>query len=127
MQWTLEVVRIPVADVDSARRYYEEGVGFAADHDVSPADGVRVVQLTPPGSGCSIVLGTGIGESAAPGSARGMQLVVADVEAARAALLERGVEVSEVQRVAPGDGGAFVYFVDPDGNAWAIQEISARG
>jgi predicted enzyme related to lactoylglutathione lyase len=125
MNWTLEVVPVPVTDVDVAKTFYAEQVGFNLDHDVRVSDDLRVVQLTPPGSGCSIVLG--IGTDAAPGSLQGLQLVVADIEAARSELVERGVDVSEIERIAPGDGGRFVRFTDPDGNGWAVQEITARG
>ena len=131
MDWTLEVVVVPVADVDRAKRFYAEQVGFAVDHDTVVGPGQRVVQLTPPGSGCSIVVGEGVVPSMPPGSMKGLQLVVPDVHAARAELLERGVEVSEVTVLGdnPGQGGpldnvGFVYFEDPDGNAWAVQQIS---
>jgi predicted enzyme related to lactoylglutathione lyase len=125
MEWTLEVVVVPVTDVDRAKSFYQDKVGFVLDHDVSPAEGRRVVQLTPRGSGCSIVIGTGLVDSA-PGSLKGMQLVVSDIEAARAELLERGVDVGEIQRFDDRDGGAFVHFSDPDGNGWSVQEIRAR-
>ncbi len=125
MKWTLEVIVLPVADVDRAKAFYIDQVGFHLDHDVSPNTDMRVVQLTPAGSGCSIVLGPQLADSA-PGSVKGLQLVVADIETARAELLEAGVEVSEIQRFGDMDGGAFVYFSDPDGNHWAVQEIKAR-
>ena len=125
MNWTLEVVPVPVTDVDAAKDFYANKIGFHLDHDVTVSDELRVVQLTPPGSGCSIVLG--IGTDAAPGSLQGLQLVVADIEAARSELVERGVDVGEVERIAPGDGGRFMRFSDPDGNGWAVQEITARG
>ena len=125
MNWTLEVVVVPVSDVDRSKQFYEERVGFGVDHDLTNG-GMRVVQLTPPGSGCSVVLGPEIPGSV-PGAVKGLQLVVADVQAARAELVGRGVEVSEVQRFSDDDGGAFVYFSDPDGNGWAVQEIRARG
>ncbi len=125
MNWTLEVIVVPVSDVDRAKAFYQDQVGFRLDHDTSPAEGMRVVQLTPPGSGCSIVFGKGIAEGE-PGSLRGVQLVVPDLDAARAELVERGVGVSEIKRFDDRDGGAFVYFSDPDGNAWAVQEIRAR-
>ena len=121
MDWKLELVAIPVADVDRAKRFYVDQVGFHADHDHRVSDDLRFVQLTPPGSACSIALGTGISD-APPGSVKGLQLVVSDVEAARAELVERGVEVSEVQKF---DWGAFVFFSDPDGNGWAVQQIPA--
>lgn len=129
MEWALELVVVPVTDVDRAKHFYAEQLGFAVDHDTRIGDELQVVQLTPPGSACSITVGTGIVDLP-PGSAQGMQLVVSDVDAARAELLARGVEVSEVQhyegaaRVA-GRGGAwnsFVFFSDPDGNAWVVQE-----
>jgi catechol 2,3-dioxygenase-like lactoylglutathione lyase family enzyme len=123
MDWKLELVAIPVSDVDRAKTFYTEQVGFIADHDHQVSDEIRFVQLTPPGSACSIALGTGIVD-AAPGSVHGMQLVVEDIEAARAELVAGGVEVSEVQRF---DWGVFVFFRDPDGNAWAVQQIPARG
>ena len=122
MDWKLELVAIPVSDVDRAKTFYTEKAGFNADHDHRVGDEVRFVQLTPPGSACSIALGSGIVDSQ-PGSARGMQLVVSDIEAARTELLERGVEVSEVQEF---DWGSFVFFSDPDGNAWAVQQLPAR-
>ena len=122
MDWKLELVAIPVTDVDRAKAFYVDQVGFAADHDHVVSDEMRFVQLTPPGSGCSIALGIGITD-AEPGSVQGMQLVVSDVEAAHAHLAEQGVEVSEVQDFA---WGRFVFFADPDGNRWAVQEIQAR-
>jgi catechol 2,3-dioxygenase-like lactoylglutathione lyase family enzyme len=119
MDWKLELVAIPVADVDLAKAFYTEKVGFKADHDHIISDELRFVQLTPPGSACSIAIGEGIVDSE-PGSVKGMQLVVPDVDAARRELLGRGVEVSEVWE---GPGGRFVFFGDPDGNRWAVQEI----
>jgi catechol 2,3-dioxygenase-like lactoylglutathione lyase family enzyme len=132
MDWKLELVVVPVTDVDRAKRFYSEQVGFAVDHDTRIGDDVRVVQLTPPGSSCSIAIATGMVRTP-PGSVEGLQLVVADVEAARAQLAERGVEVSPVQHYEGADrvdgrGGrwnSFVFFDDPDGNAWAIQERPA--
>jgi catechol 2,3-dioxygenase-like lactoylglutathione lyase family enzyme len=115
-------VTIPVSDVDRAKAFYTEKAGFNADHDHRVSDEVRFVQLTPPGSACSIAVGTGISQSQ-PGSVQGMQMVVSDINAARAELLERGVEVTEVQDFA---WGAFVFFSDPDGNGWAVQQIPAR-
>lgn len=126
MDWTLEVVVVPVADVDRAKKFYADQLGFVVDHDSWPVEGVRVVQLTPPGSGCSIVIGVGLDSAGVPGSLRGLQLVVADLEAARAQLVANGVEVSEITRFNDRDGGAFLYFNDPDGNGWAVQEIRAR-
>ena len=122
MDWKLELVAIPVSDVDRAKSFYAEKVGFHADHDQQVGDGLRFLQLTPPGSACSIALGEGITD-AAPGSVRGLQMVVADIHAARAELVERGVEVSEVQ-VFPW--GSFVFFSDPDGNGWAVQQVQPR-
>ena len=122
MDWKLELVAIPVSDVDRAKAFYTEQLGFNADHDHRISDELRFVQLTPPGSACSIALGVGITD-APPGSVRGMQMVVSDIEAARAELVARGVEVSEVQTFA---WGSFVIFADPDGNAWAVQQLPAR-
>jgi predicted enzyme related to lactoylglutathione lyase len=122
MDWKIELVAIPVTDVDRAKAFYTEKVGFNADHDHRVSDEVRFVQLTPPGSACSIALGTGISQSQ-PGSVQGIQIVVSDINAARAELLERGVQVSEVQEFA---WGSFVFFSDPDGNGWAVQQIPAR-
>jgi predicted enzyme related to lactoylglutathione lyase len=116
------LVAVPVSDVDRAKAFYAEKVGFNADHDHRVSDEVRFVQLTPPGSACSIALGTGISQSQ-PGSVQGLQLVVSDVNAAREELAERGVEVSEVQEF---DWGSFVFFSDPDGNGWAVQQLPAR-
>ena len=119
MDWKLELVAVPVTDVDRAKRFYAEQVGFNADldHQVSPE--LRFVQLTPPGSACSIALGTGLTD-AQPGSVTGLQLVVADIEAARAHLVDGGVDVSEVQEFP---WGLFVFFNDPDGNSWAVQQL----
>src|SRR4051794_1170723 len=122
MDMKLELVAIPVSDVDRAKRFYTEQVGFVADHDHQVSDELRFVQLTPPGSACSITIGTGVTD-AEPGSVRGMQMVVDDIEAARAELAERGVDVGEVQNFPWGD---FVFFSDPDGNAWAVQAIPDR-
>ncbi|MCL4858099.1 MAG: VOC family protein [Caldilineaceae bacterium] len=136
MNWTLEVVVVPVSDVERAKAFYGERVGFNVDHDTKISDELRVVQLTPPGSGCSIVIGKGIVEMA-PGSLKGLQLVVNDIHAARAQLVERGVDVSEVQVLGPqgsrpareGDdlnNVGFAFFTDPDGNGWAVQQITSR-
>ena len=122
MDWRLELVQVPVSDVDRAKAFYTEKAGFNADHDHTVSDEIRFVQLTPPGSACSIALGTGL-SGMEPGSVQGLQLVVSDIEAARAELVERGVEVSEVQEF---DWGSFVFFSDPDGNGWAVQQIPAR-
>lgn len=119
VDWKLELVAVPVSDVDRAKSFYVDKVGFDADHDHAVGDEIRFVQLTPPGSACSIALGRGIVQSE-PGSVRGLQLVVSDVEAARAELVGRGVEVSEVRELP---GGLFVFFSDPDGNGWAVQQI----
>ena len=122
MDFKLELVAIPVSDVDRAKQFYAEKAGFHADHDHQVSDTIRFVQLTPPGSACSIALGDGITD-AVPGSVKGLQLVVSDIEAAHAELAGRGVDVTEVQ-VYPW--GRFVYFSDPDGNGWAVQEVPAR-
>jgi predicted enzyme related to lactoylglutathione lyase len=122
MDWKLELVAIPVSDVDRAKTFYTEQVGFNADHDHRISDEVRFVQLTPPGSACSIALGSGIVDTP-PGSVQGMQVVVSDVHAARSELIERGVDVSEVQEFP---WGSFVFFSDPDGNGWALQQLPAR-
>ena len=122
MDWKLELVAVPVTDVDRAKAFYVDQVGFHADHDHQVNDDMRFVQLTPPGSACSIAMGTGISPMA-PGSLQGLQLVVADADAARAELAGRGVAVSDVQVF---DWGRFVFFSDPDGNGWAVQEIPAR-
>jgi catechol 2,3-dioxygenase-like lactoylglutathione lyase family enzyme len=122
MDWKLELVAIPVSDVDRAKTFYTEKAGFHADHDYQVSEGLRFVQLTPPGSACSIVIGEGITE-AAPGSVQGVQMVVADINAAHAELVERGVDVSEVQEFP---WGLFVFFNDPDGNRWAVQAIPSR-
>jgi catechol 2,3-dioxygenase-like lactoylglutathione lyase family enzyme len=122
MDWKLELVSVPVSDVDRAKDFYTEKAGFIAEHDHRVSDEIRFVQVTPPGSACSITFGTGITEMT-PGSVQGLQLVVPDVEAARNELLERGVEVGEVQ-VFPW--GSFVFFSDPDGNGWAVQQLPAR-
>ncbi len=123
MDLKLEVVPMPVSDVDAAKAFYTEKVGFNLDHDVEPADGMRVIQMTPPGSACSVVIGVGLplGE---PGSVKGVQLVVEDIDAVRAALAERGVPVGEVQQLGPegAPGSRFCFFEDPDGNGWAVQE-----
>jgi catechol 2,3-dioxygenase-like lactoylglutathione lyase family enzyme len=122
MDWKLELVAVPVSDVDRAKAFYTERVGFNPDQDHTVSDALRFVQLTPPGSACSIAIGTGI-TSAAPGSVQGLQMTVADINAARAELVDRGVEVSEVQTFP---WGAFVFFKDPDGNAWAVQQLPPR-
>jgi catechol 2,3-dioxygenase-like lactoylglutathione lyase family enzyme len=119
MDWKIELVAIPVTDVDRAKAFYTEQVGFNADHDHKVSEDLRFVQLTPPGSACSVVMGTGITEMP-PGSQKGVQVVVADVEAARQDLLAHGVQASDVD-VQPW--GSFVTFSDPDGNTWALQQL----
>lgn len=123
MQMKLEVVPLPVTDVDRAKKFYVDQVGFVADHDHRVTDTLRFVQLTPPGSACSIVLGEGIVEME-PGTQKGVMMVVDDADAARAELVSRGVAASDVDDQA---WGRFVYFADPDGNTWALQELPARG
>ena len=122
MDWKLELVAIPVSDVDRAKAFYTEKIGFNADHDHRVNAELRFVQLTPRGSACSITFGEGITD-ATPGSVQGLQLVVSDITVAHASLSERGVEVSEVQEFP---WGSFVFFSDPDGNRWAVQQIPAR-
>ena len=122
MDYKLELVAVPVSDVDRAKAFYTEQAGFNADHDHRVNEDVRFVQLTPPGSACSIVLGLGITD-AEPGSLKGLQLVVNDIEAAQSELQGRGVEVGEIQ-VFPW--GRFLFFSDPDGNGWSVQEIPPR-
>jgi len=122
MDWKIELVAIPVSDVDRAKAFYTEKVGLNADHDHRVSDEVRFVQLTPPGSACSIALGTGISQTE-PGSVQGVQMIVSDINAARRELVERGVEVSDVQEFA---WGSFVFSSDPDGNGWAVQQIPAH-
>jgi catechol 2,3-dioxygenase-like lactoylglutathione lyase family enzyme len=119
MDYRLELVAVPVTDVDRAKRFYTEQAGFNADHDHKISDELRFVQLTPPGSACSIALGTGVTD-APPGSVQGLQLVVDDIQAAHDELAARGVDVSEVQDFP---WGRFVFFADPDGNRWAVQEL----
>ena len=124
MDLKLEVVPIPVSDVDAAKAFYTGQVGFNLDHDARPTPGLRVVQMTPPGSACSVVIGEGLplGE---PGSVKGVQLVVEDIDAVREQLAGRGVGVSEVQQLGPEGtpGSRFVFFDDPDGTTWAVQEL----
>jgi catechol 2,3-dioxygenase-like lactoylglutathione lyase family enzyme len=123
MHYRLELVAVPVSDVDRAKAFYVDQAGFNADHDHVVSDDMRFVQLTPPGSACSIAIGTGLTD-AEPGSVKGLQLVVDDVRAAHDELAGRGVEVSEVQSFPWGD---FVFFEDPDGNSWSVQQIPWRG
>jgi catechol 2,3-dioxygenase-like lactoylglutathione lyase family enzyme len=137
MQWTLEVVVVPVSDIDRAKAFYADQLGFAVDHDTDLGPEVRIVQLTPPGSGCSIVIGRGAVPQMPPGSLQGLQLVVNDVRAARAQLVERGVGVGPVVTVGPQgqreaspeddlNNRGFCFFADPDGNGWAVQQITSR-
>lgn len=134
MKWTLEVVVVPVADLDRSKEFYAERLGFHVDHDVDFGTG-RIIQLTPPGSGCSIVIGRGAVPEMPPGSLKGLQLVVPDIHAARAELLARGLDCGDVQVIGanphpvpdPLDNVGFLFFTDPDGNAWSVQQISARG
>ena len=122
MDWKLELVAVPVSDVDRAKAFYTENAGFNLDHDHRVSDEIRFVQLTPPGSACSIAIGMGIVDTP-PGSVQGLQLVVSDINAAHAELLERGVEVSGVEEFP---WGSFVFFSDPDGNGWSVQQLPAR-
>ena len=134
MNWTLEVVVVPVSDIDRAKDFYQRQLGFSVDHDTRIGDDARVVQLTPPGSGCSIVIGKGVVAEMPAGSLKGLQLVVRDIRRAREELLTRGVAVSDVQILGenpgpvadPLDNVEFVFFDDPDGNGWAVQQISTR-
>lgn len=134
MNWTLEVVVVPVSDVDRAIDFYHHKLGFSLDHDTRIGEDARVAQLTPLGSGCSIVVGKGVVADMPPGSLKGLQLVVSDIEKAREELVARGVTVSDVQVLGenprevadPLDNVGFVFFEDPDGNAWAVQQISTR-
>jgi predicted enzyme related to lactoylglutathione lyase len=119
VEWRLELVQVPVSDVDRAKAFYTDKAGFNADHDHQVSDEMRFVQLTPPGSPTSIAIGTGITDMA-PGSLQGLQMVVADIDAARAELVARNVDVSDVQHFP---WGSFVFFSDPDGNGWAVQAI----
>lgn len=124
MDWRLELIQVPVSDVDRAKDFYVGKAGFNLDHDHQVSDDMRFVQLTPPGSGCSIAIGSGLGANMQPGSIQGLQLVVDDIEAAHRELSERGVEVGGIQHFPWGD---FVFFSDPDGNAWSVQAIPPRG
>jgi catechol 2,3-dioxygenase-like lactoylglutathione lyase family enzyme len=134
MNWTLEVVMVPVSDVDRAKAFYADQLGFVVDHDTKIGDDVRVVQLTPPGSGCSIVVSKGLGPGMEPGSLKGVQLVVNDINKAREHLLANDVQVGDVVRMGENpsptgndlDNVGFVFFDDPDGNSWAVQQISSR-
>jgi len=124
MDWKLELVIVPVSDVDRAKTFYTEQVGFHADHDHRVSETIRFVQLTPPGSACSIAIGTGLGDDAPPGSLRGLQLVVSDIHAAHAELVAHGVTVSKIEELS---GGLFTFFHDPDGNRWSVQHRPASG
>lgn len=134
MNWTLEVIVVPVSDIDRAKDFYHRQLGFVVDHDTSLGEVGRVVQLTPPGSACSIVIGAGVVPEMPPGSLKGLQLVVSDITAAHEELLSRGVAVSDVQTLGenpnptphPLDNVGFIFFTDPDGNGWAVQQISSR-
>jgi predicted enzyme related to lactoylglutathione lyase len=127
MDWTLEVVLLPVSDIERSVAFYRDQVGFNLDHDTQ-TEHMHVVQLTPRGSGCSIVLGDLPAQrEMAPGSMRGLQLVVSDAAAARAELVGRGIDCSEIQVIDPRDGGTFFGFADPDGNTWSVQELKVRG
>jgi len=123
MDFRLELVAVPVSDVDAAKAFYTERAGFNADQDHRVSDDLRFVQLTPPGSGCSIAIGTGVTDTE-PGSVKGLQLVVDDIEAARSELTGRGLEVGDVQDFP---WGRFLFFSDPDGNGWAVQQLPPRG
>jgi catechol 2,3-dioxygenase-like lactoylglutathione lyase family enzyme len=136
MNWTLEVVVVPVSDVEASKAFYADKLGFAVDHDTTVSDGARIVQLTPPGSGCSVVIGKGVAKME-PGSLQGVQLVVNDVRKAHTELASRGVQVGEVQFAGPGgfrpatgeddlNNSGFIFFEDPDGNGWAVQQITSR-
>jgi predicted enzyme related to lactoylglutathione lyase len=134
VDWKIELIPVPVTDVDRAKRFYADQLGWVVDVDDSPAPGIRLVQLTPPGSSCSIVIGTGVAEGA-PGSIRGIRIVVADIEAARTGIVEQGVECGPIRHWdgagwSEGKGGrwnSFVQFDDPDGNGWELQEAPAAG
>jgi catechol 2,3-dioxygenase-like lactoylglutathione lyase family enzyme len=133
MDFTLEIIPLPVTDIDRARDFYRDKVGFHVDIDQEVMPGMRIVQLTPPGSGCSIALGDAIWDMAQgqtrpePGAYQALQLCVADIKAAHAELTGRGLDVSDPVQYAPDDGATFMYFKDPDGNGWAIQEYRRRG
>jgi len=133
MDWRIEVIVVPVSDVDRAKAFYSDQCGFNVDVDRQMSDQFRVVQLTPPGSACSVTIGTGLGGGTQPGALKGLQLVVSDIDAARSELAGRGVDVSEVMHFddgvqSPGKGGpwnSFIFFDDPDGNSWTVQEKPA--
>ncbi len=120
MDMKLELVPVPVTDVEHSKSFYVDVVGFKLDHDIEPGNGMRIIQLTPPGSACSIVIGTGMGNMSKPGSVQNLHLVVADITAARQQLTIRGLDISEIQDMG---GVQYAYFSDPDGNSWALQQI----
>jgi catechol 2,3-dioxygenase-like lactoylglutathione lyase family enzyme len=122
MDWRIELIAVPVSDVDRAKAFYTDQLGFNADHDHVISDELRFIQLTPPGSACSITIGTGISDKP-PGSVGGLQMVVDDIETAHAELVGRGVDAGEVQDLP---WGRFIFFSDPDGNGWAVQQLPAR-
>ncbi len=130
MDWKIEVIVVPVTDIDRAKAFYSEQLGFHVDVDDSPSPDVRIVQMTPPGSGCSVTIGRGMGVNMEPGTLKGVQMCVADIEAAHGELTGRGVDISPIRHVGPdgwedgkgGDWNAFFFFDDPDGNSWAVQE-----
>jgi len=127
MDWKLEVVVVPVTDVDRAKDFYLRKLGFHLDADTQPTPDMRVVHMTPPGSACSVVIGPALISADDPaGAAARLQLVVGDIDAARAELTGRGVEISDIQQLDPRDGGKFMFFADPDGNQWAVQEVRER-
>jgi catechol 2,3-dioxygenase-like lactoylglutathione lyase family enzyme len=134
VNWTLEVVIVPVSDIDRAKEFYADKLGFNVDHDTRIPDVGRIVQLTPPGSGCSVVIGEGVVPPMPPGSIKGLQLVVPDIHKAHDFLVERGVAVSDVTKIGENpspteqelDNIGFVFFEDPDGNSWTVQQISDR-
>ena len=127
MDWTLEVVVVPVSDIDRAISFYRDQLGFVLDHDDTPVGDFRIAQLTPPGSGCSIAIGNlPQMQLMEPGTMKGLQLVVADIERAYHEVTERGVQASDITVIADREGGTFFWFDDPDGNSWAVQEIKAR-
>lgn len=134
MSWTLEVIVVPVSDLDRAKAFYTEQMGFVVDHDIVIDEASRIIQLTPPGSSCSIVIGSGVVAAMPPGSLQGLQLVVSDIAVAHELLTARGVETSGIQVLGenpsptahPLDNVGFIFLSDPDGNGWAIQQISSR-
>jgi predicted enzyme related to lactoylglutathione lyase len=122
MDMKLELVPLPVSDIERSKLFYIDMVGFNLDHDVQPGNGMRIIQLTPPGSACSVVIGTGMGnDEVEPGSVKNLHLVVADIVASRQALVDRGLAISDINDMG---GVKYAYFSDPDGNSWALQEIS---